>query len=32
MEYLEITSPADFGTIDAEAPCDVPHPTPWTTV
>jgi quercetin dioxygenase-like cupin family protein len=27
MEYLEIVSPADFKTVDAEAPCDVP-PSP----
>jgi quercetin dioxygenase-like cupin family protein len=30
MEYLEIVSPADFGTIDVEAPCPVPEPTAWT--
>jgi quercetin dioxygenase-like cupin family protein len=30
MEYLEIVSPADFGTVEAEAPCDVPPVTPWT--
>jgi quercetin dioxygenase-like cupin family protein len=30
MEYLEITSPADFKTVDAEAPCEVPKPTKWT--
>jgi mannose-6-phosphate isomerase-like protein (cupin superfamily) len=30
MEYLEIVSPADFGTIDAPAPCDIPAITPWT--
>jgi quercetin dioxygenase-like cupin family protein len=29
MEYLEIVGPADFRTIDAEAPCEVPAPTPW---
>jgi quercetin dioxygenase-like cupin family protein len=29
MEYLEIVGPADFGTIDAEAPCAVPAVTPW---
>jgi mannose-6-phosphate isomerase-like protein (cupin superfamily) len=29
MEYLEIVSPADFGTVDVEAVCDVPSPTPW---
>ena len=30
MEYLEIVSPADFGTIDMPAPCAVPPVTPWT--
>ncbi len=29
MEYLEIVSPGDFGTIEVEGPCDVPAPTPW---
>ena len=29
MEYLEIVGPADFGTVDAPAPCDVPAVTPW---
>ena len=31
MEYLEIVSPADFGTVDAPAPADsvVPPITPW---
>lgn len=29
MEYLEIVSPADFGTVDAEAPCEVPAPGRW---
>ncbi len=29
MEYLEIVSPADFGTVDVEGPCEVPAPTPW---
>ena len=29
MEYLEITSPAAFGTVEAEAPCAVPPPTLW---
>jgi len=29
MEYLEIVSPADFKSIDIEAPCAVPAPTPW---
>jgi quercetin dioxygenase-like cupin family protein len=30
MEYLEITSPADFKTVDVEGPCPVPKPTKWT--
>ena len=30
MEYLEIVSPADFGSVDVDdAPCAVPGPTPW---
>ncbi|GGC61928.1 cupin domain-containing protein [Undibacterium terreum] len=29
MEYLEIVSPADFKTVDVEAVCDTPSPTPW---
>lgn len=29
MEFLEIVSPAKFGTIDAEAPCEVPAPAAW---
>ena len=29
MEYLEITSPADFGTVEVEGPCPVPPPAPW---
>ncbi|HSW21009.1 MAG TPA: cupin domain-containing protein [Ramlibacter sp.] len=29
MEYLEIVGPADFTTVDVEAPCTVPDPTPW---
>jgi quercetin dioxygenase-like cupin family protein len=29
MEYLEIVSPADFGTVDVEGPCEIPAPTPW---
>jgi quercetin dioxygenase-like cupin family protein len=29
MEYLEIVGPADFTTIDAQGPCEVPAPTPW---
>ena len=31
MEYLEIAGPADFGTVEADAPCEtVPPVTPWT--
>src|ERR1700712_4131107 len=29
MEYLEIVSPADFKSIDAPAPADVPAPQAW---
>ena len=29
MEYLEITAPAAFGTVECEGPCPVPPPTPW---
>jgi len=29
MEYLEIVSPADFGTVDVEGPCEIPAATPW---
>ena len=29
MEYLEIVGPADFGTVDAEAPCAVPAAKGW---
>jgi quercetin dioxygenase-like cupin family protein len=29
MEYLEIVSPADFKTVDVEAVCPTPLPTPW---
>ena len=29
MEYLEIVSPADFGTVDVPAVCDIPPSTPW---
>lgn len=31
MEYLEVVSPADFGTVDAEGMAPVPAPTPWKT-
>ena len=30
MEYLEIVGPADFGSVDAPAPCEVPPVTPWS--
>jgi len=29
MEYLEVVGPADFTTVDAVGPCQVPDPTPW---
>jgi quercetin dioxygenase-like cupin family protein len=29
MEYLEIVSPADFGSIEVPGPCAVPGATPW---
>jgi quercetin dioxygenase-like cupin family protein len=29
MEYLEVVSPADFGTVDVDGPCDVPAPGKW---
>ena len=29
MEYLEIVGPANFTTIEAEGPCEVPAFTPW---
>ena len=29
MEYLEIVSPADFGTVEVEGPCEIPPSTPW---
>ena len=29
MEYLEIVGPADFGTVDVPAVCDIPSSTPW---
>ncbi|MEO8297155.1 MAG: cupin domain-containing protein [Burkholderiales bacterium] len=28
MEYLEIVSPAAFGTVDCDGPCEVPSPAP----
>jgi hypothetical protein len=30
MEYLEIVGPADFGTVEVDGPCEVPHVTPWS--
>jgi quercetin dioxygenase-like cupin family protein len=30
MEYLEIVSPADFGTVDMPAAAEIPEPTPWS--
>jgi hypothetical protein len=30
MEYLEIVSPADFGTVAADpVDCEIPPVTPW---
>jgi quercetin dioxygenase-like cupin family protein len=29
MEYLEIISPADYGSIPVAGPCAVPPPNPW---
>lgn len=29
MEYLEIVSPADFTTVEADGPCEVPAPASW---
>ncbi len=29
MEYLEVVGPADFTTIDALGPCEIPPPKPW---
>lgn len=29
MEYMEITAPAAFGTVEVEGMADVPPPTPW---
>jgi quercetin dioxygenase-like cupin family protein len=29
MEYLEIVGPADFGSVEVEAPCTVPTPGTW---
>lgn len=29
MEYIEIVGPADFKSIDAPAPCEVPPPARW---
>ena len=30
LEYLEVGGPANFGTVDMPAPCEVPAVTPWT--
>jgi mannose-6-phosphate isomerase-like protein (cupin superfamily) len=30
MEYLEVVGPADFTTVRAVGPCQVPDPKPWT--
>ena len=30
MEYLEIVSPADFGTISVDGPCPIPEPGRWS--
>ena len=32
MEYLEVVGPADFTTVDAAGPCQVPDPEPWTSL
>jgi hypothetical protein len=32
MEYLEVVSPANFGTTEVEGPCEVPAPAPWPSV
>jgi len=29
MEYLEIISPADYGSIPVAGPCAVPKPLAW---
>ena len=29
MEYIEVVSPGDFGTVDEAAPCEVPAPKGW---
>jgi quercetin dioxygenase-like cupin family protein len=31
MEYLEVVGPAEFGSVDVPAVCDVPAPAPWET-
>ena len=31
MEYLEVIGPADYTSVPADAVCEVPAPTPWTT-
>jgi hypothetical protein len=32
MEYLEVVSPAAFGTVDVAGPAAVPLPAPWQKV
>ena len=32
MEYLEVITPADYGTEPAAAPCDIPPVGPWGVV
>ena len=29
MEYIEVVSPADLSSVDAEPAAEVPNPTPW---
>jgi hypothetical protein len=29
MKYIEIVGPADFTSIEAQGPCDVPAPAAW---
>lgn len=29
MEYLEVVGPADFGSVEVDAPFNVPVPAPW---
>jgi quercetin dioxygenase-like cupin family protein len=32
MEYLEVVSPAAFGTVEADWPAKVPAPQPWAKI